>query len=796
MSSTISQDLNEAETRAELIDPALKAAGWGIVGGSRIRREKITNGRLIGGGKRSRQDIADYVLVFRGQKLAVIEAKRIGLPDTEGVGQAKRYATMLQARFAFSTNGKGIYQIDMHTGSEGYVSSYPTPDQLWQSTFAQKNTWRDRFAAIPFEDKGGSWEARYYQHNAINQALEAITEGRDRILLTLATGTGKTFIAFQLAWKLFQSRWNLKDWKGEGEPSRRPRILFLADRNILADQAYNAFSAFPEDALVRISPDAIRKKGMVPKNGSIFFTIFQTFMTGRDAAGNPAPSFGDYPSDFFDFIIIDECHRGGANDESSWREIMTYFSPAVQLGLTATPKRTTNADTYAYFGEPVYVYSLKEGINDGFLTPFKVRQIATTLDEYVYTPDDMLIEGEVEEGKRYTENDFNRVIEIAERERYRVKLFMDMIDQTQKTLVFCATQDHALAVRDCINQIKQNSDPNYCIRVTANDGAEGERWLRVFQDNEKIIPTILTTSQKLSTGVDARNVRNIILMRPINSIVEFKQIVGRGTRLFEGKDYFTIYDFVKAYEHFNDPEWDGEPIEPEPGKPVKPPKVCPVCGKSPCECIREPEPCPKCGQIPCVCGKKVKTKIKLADGKERMIQHMTATTFWSPDGKPMSAAQFIESLYGQLPELFKDEDELRAIWGKPDTRKRLLQGLEEKGFGGDQLAEVSKMIDAEDSDLFDVLAYIAFTLAPMSRAERVETRKNNIFSKYSSKEQQFLAFVLDHYVAVGVSELEQEKLPALLSLKYNSVSDAVAELGSVGEIRDVFVGFQEYLYKT
>lgn len=259
MSSTIPHDMNEAETRAELIDPVLTAAGWGVVEGSRIRREKITNGRLLGGGKRSKQDIADYVLVFRGQKLAVIEAKRVSLPDTEGVGQAKRYATMLQARFAYSTNGKGIYQIDMHTGAEGYVSSYPTPDQLWQSTFAQKNTWRDRFAVIPFEDKGGSWEARYYQHNAINQALEAIAAGRDRILLTLATGTGKTFIAFQLAWKLFQSRWNLKDWKGGGEPSRRPRILFLADRNILASQAYNAFSAFPEDALVRISPDAITR---------------------------------------------------------------------------------------------------------------------------------------------------------------------------------------------------------------------------------------------------------------------------------------------------------------------------------------------------------------------------------------------------------------------------------------------------------------------------------------------------------------------------------------------------------
>jgi len=276
---------------------------------------------------------------------------------------------------------------------------------------------------------------------------------------------------------------------------------------------------------------------------------------------------------------------------------------------------------------------------------------------------------------------------------------------------------------------------------------------------------------------------------------QFKQIVGRGTRLFDGKDYFTIYDFVKAYEHFNDPEWDGEPIEPEaPRPPATPPKTCPVCGKCPCECVREPEPCPKCGQIPCVCRKRVKLKIKLADGKERLIQHMTATTFWSPDGKPMSAAQFIESLYGQLPELFKDEDELRAIWSKPDTRKRLLQGLEEKGFGGEQLTEVSRMIDAEDSDLFDVLAYIAFALAPVSRSERVDKRRDHIFSKYSSKKQQFLDFVLTHYVASGVSELDQEKLPDLLTLRYNSVSDAVAELGSVGEIRDVFVGFQERLY--
>jgi type I restriction enzyme R subunit len=773
--------MNEAETRAELIDPALKAAGWGVVDASRVRREVITLGRLQGAGKRAAQDIADYVLTYRNHKLAVIEAKRRDLPDTEGVGQAKKYAAKLQARFAYSTNGAGIYQIDMETGAEQYVSQYPGPEDLWNIVFARENAWRDRFAAIPFEDKGGTWQARYYQHNAIENTLEAIANGRKRILLTLATGTGKTFIAFQLAWKLFQSRWNLS-----GEPTRRPRILFLADRNILADQAYNAFSAFAEDALVRIAPDEIRKRGRVPKNGSVFFTIFQTFMSGRDAEGNPAPSFGDYPPDFFDFIVIDECHRGGANDEGNWRAILEYFAPAVQLGLTATPKRRGNVDTYAYFGEPVYIYSLKEGINDGYLTPFKVKQIATTLDHYVYTADDQLIEGEVEEGRRYTEDDFNRVIEIEEREKYRVKLFMDAIDQRQKTLVFCATQVHALAVRNLINQIKTSKDPNYCVRVTANDGALGDQHLRAFQDNEKAIPTILTTSQKLSTGVDARNVRNIVLMRPVNSMIEFKQIIGRGTRLFDGKDYFTIYDFVRAYEHFNDSEWDGEPVEPVPPRPrgegEEPTPTGEDEGENEPQGGEEEPPTPR------------KIKIKLADGKERTIQHMMATTFWSVDGRPMSAAQFIERLFGDLPELFKDEDELRALWGQPDTRKALLQSLSDKGYGDEQLSEIRHMIDAEKSDVFDVLAYIAFALAPITREARVNARREQIFSHYDHKLQAFLDFVLFQYVKEGVGELDQAKLPHLLELKYRAVSDAAAELGGVTQIRNAFIGFQRHLY--
>ena len=789
--------MNEAETRAEHIDPALKAAGWGVVDGSRVRRDyMIAPGRIEGRGRLANPLRADYVLEYRNTRLAVIEAKACDKALTEGLAQAKNYAAKMAVRHTYCTNGQGIYAVDMETAKEGEIPNYPAPDELWNLTFAKVNAWRDRFAAVPFEDKGGSHPSRYYQDIAVERVMEAIANNQRRLLLTLATGTGKTFSAFQIAWKLFYSRWNLS-----GEPVRRPRILFLADRNNLADQAYNNFSAFPEDAMVRISPEDIRKKGKVPKNASLFFTIFQTFMSGPKIDGEPSPYFGEYPPDFFDLIVIDECHRGGANDESNWRGIMDYFAPAVQLGLTATPKRKENADTYEYFGEPVYIYSLREGINDGYLTPFRVKQIATTLDEYVYTPDDWVIDGEVLPGKRYTEPDFNRIIEIKEREAKRVKVFMEQINQSEKTLVFCATQDHALAVRDLINQIKTSTDPNYCQRVTANDGELGNQHLRDFQDNEKTIPTILTTSQKLSTGVDARNIRNIVLMRPIGTMIEFKQIIGRGTRLYDGKDYFTIYDFVRAYVHFTDPEWDGEPLQPEPCSKCnsypcecarEAPRPCATCGTRPCVCPKEP--CETCGQQPCVCRRKA--TVKLADGKDRAIQHMVSTHFWHPDGTPMSAPQFMESLFGKLPEFFKDEDELRALWSAPDTRKLLLQGLAEEGFGHEQLAEMQKIIDAEKSDLFDVLAYVAYALPPLTREERASGAKIAILQRFNTKQQSFLNFVLAHYIGEGVDELAQEKLTPLLHLKYfNSTSDAIADLGQPEEIREVFVGFQKYLYQ-
>lgn len=779
--------MNEAETRAEVIDPALTAAGWGVVDGSRTRREVIAPGRLTGSGKRAEAKSADYVLVYRNTKLASVEAKAATKSYSEGVAQVKDYAERLQTRFGYATNGKQIYRIDMVTGEEGLVHGWPTPQGLWDATFAEANIWRDRFAEVPYET-GGKFEPRYYQYNAIEKALSAITSGKDRILLTLATGTGKTCVAFQISWKLFNARWNLQDWKISAEPTRRPRILFLADRNILADQAYNSFSAFEPDALVRITPAEIRKKGRVPKNGSVFFTIFQSVMTDGSAEAfaeeELAFNYQDYPPDFFDCIIIDECHRAGAKDGSEWRGILEYFAPAVQIGLTATPKRKDNVDTYAYFGEPVYTYSLKEGINDGYLTPFKVVELGTTIDNYVYTNDDEVVSGDVADGKRYTERDFNRTIEMEARERYRVKIFMERINQREKTLVFCATQEHAAKVRDFINQAKTSNDPNYCVRVTANDGAIGEQWLRVFQDNDKTIPTILTTSQKLSTGVDARNVRNIVLMRPVTSMIEFKQIIGRGTRLYDGKDYFTIYDFVKAYELFNDPDWDGEPQEPDPPGNPRGPRGDRTEGGDAGTGGEEPK-------LP-----KERLVIRLADGKERTFQHMSATTFWDASGRPISAAQFVQNLFGRLPELFSDEDDLRRIWGQPDTRAALVTGLAERGFDGEALASVRQLVDADDCDLFDVLNYIAHTKAPLKRAERAETHRANILSRYDAKQQAFLEFVLSQYVAEGEEELGMEKLPDLLELKYGSPTDAVRALGGVSEIRSTFTGFQRGLYES
>ena len=772
--------MNEAETRAELIDPKIKEAGWGDVEGSVVRREfKITNGEIKAGGIRASFDKADYILVYKNRKIAVIEAKSDELYVSEGVGQAKDYAQKLRIPTTYSTNGNKIYEInysknekgeikinkdgEMVITSEGEVDKFPYPEELWNKTFKDKNEWSSKFDDVDFKTFKGFREPRYYQEIAINNTLEAIANKQDRILLTLATGTGKTVIAFHIAWKLFHARWNM-----QRDGKRVPRILFLADRNILANQAFNSFSAFDENALVRITPKDVKDKGHVPTNGSVFFTIFQSFMSGPENK----PYFGQYPADFFDLVIIDECHRGGANDESNWRDILNYFKTATQIGLTATPKRKINADTYNYFKEPIYTYSLNSGITDGFLTPFRVKII--TMGDYVYTGEDEVLSGEnlITEGEVFEEKDMNRKIIIKERERKRVQLMLNSINPKEKTLVFCASISHAGMIRDLINQESVNPPADYCVRVTAEDAQIGDTYLRQFQDNEKALPTILTTSQKLSTGVDALNIRNIVLMRPVNNMIEFKQIIGRGTRLFEDKFYFTIVDFVGAYKKFSDPDWDGPGLPPGPPKPPPPPRP------------------PKPTKPP-----KEKIIIKLAKGNELSITSMSTTLFYFKN-KPISVQEFIKKLFNTitLPEVLENEEQLRELWSSPITRNKLFKKLEDEGFAKQDLKSIQTLIEAEDSDIFDVLVHVAYSKKPIQRATRVANAEEEIYKNLNDNQKEFIDFVLSRYVEGGVEELDLDRLSSLIELKYNTVHDGLEVLGNVDEIKRTFIEFQKHLY--
>ena len=767
--------MNEAETRAELIDKQLESVGW-ITNAEKdvsVRREYIINdGEILPSGSRKLQLKADYVLEYKNTKLAVIEAKSIKVDVSEGVAQAKDYAQKLQLSTSFAANGKDIYEINHANSTEDKIDNFPSPDELWNRTYEGGNEWQNKFNNVPFEDFNGTRSPRYYQEIAVRRAIEAIANNKQRLLLTLATGTGKTFIAFQIAWKLFKSRWTL-----QRDGKRQPRILFLTDRNILANQAYLEFAAFEEGALVRITPNDIRRRGEVPKNGSVFFTIYQTFMSGE----NNEPYFGEYEPDFFDLIIIDECHRGSANDESSWREILNHFSSAVHLGLTATPKRDDNADTYEYFGEPVYKYSLKDGIQDGFLTPFKVKRIQTTIDDYLYSPDDDVIEGEVEEGRVYVETDFNKIIEIEAREKKRVEELLSVINTDEKTLVFCANQSHAAKVRDLINKIAKVPSVDYCVRVTAREGKIGDTHLEHFKDNDKSIPTILTTSQKLTTGIDARNVRNIVLMRPINNMIEFKQIIGRGTRLFEGKFFFTIIDFVDAYQLFNDTEWDGDPITNDDNE-----KICDERENSaPERIIGDRELTPK-----------EMVRIRLSDGREREIQSMRSTLFYL-NGKPVGIKEFLEHLFKvlKLPELFDSEKKLRELWSNPITRRELLKRLEETGCHKGDLEKLQELIEPQDSDLFDVLQFIVYAKTPISRAARVATNKSNILNMVNPEQREFIEYVLRNYENEGVDELDDGKLSTVLEAKYGSIHAAQQKLGSTDEIQQIFIELQQNLYK-
>ena len=811
--------MDETATRRKKIDPKLYEVGWEQVPESEILTEQrayqISPGQVSAIPQNRHPKKADYLLEYRKKKLAVIEAKSDEKTVFEGVPQAKLYAELLHIRFAYATNGDEIWGIDMGVkndkgeyiipSKEGLVDKFPSPQELWLMTYPEDNAWRDKFNLCAL-NRGGGREPRYYQEIAIDKVLTAVANNHQRILLTMATGTGKTYTAFQICWKLYETNWNNRG------TDQKPRILFISDRNILANQAKNDFEQFPEDAMERVTPELIHDKkhnGKLPTARHLYFTIFQTVMSNDDSG---QPYYKQWPQNFFDFIIIDECHRGGANDESEWRQLMEWFKPAVQLGMTATPKRKVNANTYEYFGEPVYSYSLKQGIEDGFLTPFRVKQATSNIDTYQYDPDDD-VEGEIDKAKVYTEQDFyNGSIEMRQRDEHRVKELLDQIDPNEKTIVFCAKQNHALQIAAMINQWKKVPDSNYCERVTAEDGADGEKQLKLFQNNDYLRPTILTTSQKLSTGVDARNVRNIVLFRPVNNMVEFKQILGRGTRLFDGKYYFTLYDFVGASARFNDPAWDGDPF-------------CPVCGNYPCTCKRRakkedddfevgpwmaaegynpptPDPCPVCGHLPCTCegnGGRRKDTVRVILPTGRAIQLLQ--TEWQEriqfGDELLTIAEYIKRLFGALPQFLNGEEDLREKWSNPETRQQLLDLLERSGFQEDKLEQMRNFLQLENCDMMDVLSFLAYNTTPIERKRRAEIVRDDMMKKLSEQQQDFVDFILNLYVRNGFKELGMEKLGTLIDMKYHSVIDAKKQLNMEPlQMRNFFLGMQKELYQV
>ena len=760
---------SESDTRAKYIDPQLKRDGWedSFV----VREYAFTNGRKFVGGK-GKQKYADYLLKYNGVNLAIIEAKKYDLHPTEWLEQVKEYGKILAVRYLYSTNGQKIYEFDLISGTGEYIEKYPSPEELYRRTFWEANHTREILQKEPYYIS--SKRPRYYQEIAISKVMESIADEKKRILLTLATGTGKTVIAFQVAYKLFMARWSR-----DGIGKRRPRILMLADRNILVDQAMNTFNPLEKDIL-KINGIEIKKRwGIVPTNANIFFAIYQALVWWASEE-NPdeilESYYNRYDPDFFDLIIIDECHRGGAREDGNWAEILRYFTGAIHLGLTATPKRDDNVDTYNYFGKPIYEYSLAQGIDDGFLTPFKIKRIKLNIDELALTSGDKVVQWTVKKPV-YTTTDFEKNIIVDERTDIIAETILKNINPMEKTIVFCVDQSHALRMRDSINKYKTIKDPDYCVRVTSDEWDIGRAYLERFQDNDKTIPTILTSSQMLTTWVDALNVRNIVLVRNIGSIVEYKQIIGRGTRLYDGKDFFTILDFTWATNDFRDEIWDGgEDIsEPEPRTPPEPrkPREWPIWPPEP----REPT-----------------LIVELDAGREVRVIDIETRYIDPETGKLLSSRDFLMKLVDRLPMFYRDEAQLRQIWSDPETREDLLAHLASIGIGADQLEDLTRMFEAENSDIFDVLAHLSYGTDIRYRTERRDIA-SSILDEYESLDARaFLEFLLTLYVRNGIREFRRDGLAAKVALFGRTPRDLATVFGSNTALREAYYKVQEGLY--
>ncbi|HEF9229718.1 TPA: DEAD/DEAH box helicase family protein [Campylobacter coli] len=762
---------SEDDTRVKLIDAKLYASSWSEE--NIIRNYYFTDGRKLIGNKRAERKFADYLLKFQNNNLAIIEAKKQNKDALDGLSQGIEYAKTLNVPFVYSTNGDKIYEYDLRVSRGEYIENFPSPNELFQRVYGNLKEWQyklltQRELYIPQKT------LRYYQKIAVDKVIEALINGKDRILLTLATGTGKTTIAFALCYRLLEARWNKEN------KDQKPKILFLCDRVSLRDQALGEFNAVESDCKV-ISAEEIRKNdGKIITNANVFFGIYQSLAANSKDQENTQEEqeskfYLQYPKDFFDLIIIDECHRGGANEEGNWACVLEHFSSATHLGLTATPKKSDNVDTYRYFGESAYEYSLKEGIEDGFLTPYKVKRITTTLSKgYVYNPDD-LIEGELEKGF-YKMSEFERNIHLPQYNDFLAKEILKLIDPMDKTIIFCANQAHASDIKRAIDKFKSVKRDDYCVRVTSDEGKIGLEYLKQFQDNDKSYPVILTSSKMLTTGVDARNVRNIVLLANIGSIIEFKQIIGRGTRVYEGKDFFTIIDFVGATKLFYDPKWDGEKIE-ELKEQDEKEKITKEHIKQTKEESKE----------------KKSVTIHLKGTKLKVLD--ITTTYVGAQGKPLSTKEFLEFLIGKLGEYYDDEAKLREIWSDQKNRERFLKALANDGVDENALKDLREIFQ-KDCDIYDVLAHLSFNAEIKTRQERVLQVENGEFLKRFQKEKaiKFIEFLLNRYQEYGIKDFDDGLKPLIELSSLGNVRELADEFGGLEILKQSFDDLQREIY--
>lgn len=774
--------ITEADTCRKYVLPKLNRAGWDAEPHSFSEQKTFTDGRIIVAGMKTRrrpQKRADYLLRYtRDFMIGVVEAKPAFRTPSDGLQQAKEYAEILGLKFAYSTNGHGIVEYDYLTGEERELGEFPTPQELWSRLRAAEGFDDDTAAQrllTPSNHQSGK-SPRYYQEIAINRVVQAILQGDRRTLLTMATGTGKTVVAFQICWKLWNAYWNRA-----GEPKRQPRILYLADRNILVDDPKDKDFVPFGDARWKIAD------GDAKKSRHMYFAIYQSLAKDERRPG----LYREYAPDFFDLIIVDECHRGSANDESNWREILEYFEPAYQLGMTATPLRKDNIDSYRYFGNPIYEYSLKQGIDDGFLAPYRVHRIVTVYDAAGWRP----IQGELDRYGReipdgeYHTKDFERSVSMRARTEAiarHLTNFMRRTDRFAKTIVFCVDQEHADDMRRALNNLNADltrEHPDYVCRVTANEGDIGRGHLSRFQEPETKTPVILTTSQLLTTGVDAPTCKNVVLARVVGSMTEFKQIIGRGTRVRDdyGKLYFNILDYTgSATLHFADPDFDGTPAL---VTEVEMNEAGEVEGD---EKILEEET--SVSEIDEAIGqdslasddegeKSRRRKFYIDGGLVEIAAHLVYEL--DADGKQLRVVRFSEYTAEKVKTLYPSAAELREQWSNPERRAEIINLLEERGINFDELAAATNQPNADPFDLLCHVAYNAPLRTRRERAERLRRERQDFFERYAPQARAVLEELLEKYAEHGTAQFV---VPDVLKVP------PISERGNVIEISRLFGG--------